>query len=153
MLYAEVVPSVGGETEFADMQAAFDALDDKTKAKIENLSSYHSNQYSMAKRTGVFVSTSPMRPEAAALRPLVRTDPETGRKGLFAPIHSFGIPGMSREDSRELIEDLIGFACQAPRTYKHAWKVGDLVIWDQRSSFHRARPYPADEARYMRGTR
>lgn len=155
LLYAEVIPSWGGATEFADMRAAYDALEDSEKAKIEHLAAYHSVHYSYASLTNFFPAKDSMYglDGTAHFRPLVKVHPVTGRKSLFYASHAFGIPGMEREDSRQLLTSLRDFACQAPRTYEHKWQVGDLVIWDNRCCLHRARPYDTKEKRVMRGTR
>lgn len=166
-LYAEQVPEIGGETEYADMRAGYDALPEATKARIEPLSAYHSFQYALARRTGAFpdASESPYRRGTgvaaespyhgqAYLRPLVKVHPETGRKALLASMQCFAIPGLSREESTTLLDELVDFACQPPRTYKHAWKVGDFILWDERCVLHRARPFDAaQQGRRMYGTR
>merc|ERR1719409_656425 len=116
MLFAREVPeSGGGETEFCDMRAAYAALDEQTKAKIEDLAAYHSTVYSLYRRTG---HLNPADPKAQ-LRPLVKVHPETGRKSLFIASHAFGIPGLEPEESEKLLDDLVVFAAQEPRTYKH----------------------------------
>ena len=165
LLYAEEVPSSGGETEFCDMRAAYDSLDEKTKAQIENMASYCSNQYALARKMGVHPDDTagdsnnilkkgaPLYPNTPILRPLVKTHPETGRKSLFVTMQGFAIPGLESEESAKLMDDLISRACQAPRTYKHPWRLGDLVIWDQRCVNHRARSYDPRETRKLRGTR
>ena len=90
----------------------------------------------------------------AYLRPLVKVHPETGRKSLFVASHGFGIPGLSPLESEKLMDDLVDFACQEPRTYKHSWRPGDLVVWDNRCFLHRARPYDRrTETRVLRGSR
>lgn len=157
MLYAEVIPkSGGGETEFCDMRDAYEKLDGAMKARIENLQAYHSARYSMLRRTGV--NPKPRHDEVmhmkAYLRPLVKTHSETGRKSIFLASHAFGIPGLTPEESEKLLDGLADFACQAPRTYKHSWEPGDLVIWDNRCFMHRARPAvdPTEQRRLM-GTR
>lgn len=83
----------------------------------------------------------------------MKTHPETGRKSLFLASHAFGVPGLSPLESEKLLDDLAKHACQAPRVYTHNWKVGDLLLWDNRCFMHRARPYDPTEPRQMRGTR
>lgn len=84
----------------------------------------------------------------------MKTHPETGRKSLFVASHAFGIPGLAPEESCQLLDDLVVKVCQPPRTYKHSWRVGDLVLWDNRCLLHRARPYDMkNEPRKLRGTR
>lgn len=155
ILAAQVVPSQGGETELADMRAAYDALDDATKAKIAGLSAYHSLYVSQAKagfefRTGDGYG---YHTKGAPLRPLVKTHPVTGRKSLFIGRHAFRIPGMEDGAAQALLDELLDHACQSPRTYAHHWEPGDVVIWDNRCILHRACPYDYDEPRVLRHVR
>jgi alpha-ketoglutarate-dependent taurine dioxygenase len=156
MLSAVKVPESGGETELADMRAGYAALDQATKERIENLSAYHSTQYSQANDIGDF----PVQAEGtvyhgeAYLRGLVKVHPETGVKNLFIGRHAFGIPGLSRPESRQLLKSLVEFVvCEPERVYSHKWRVGDTLIWDNRALLHRARPYDYSEPRVLIGTR
>lgn len=154
-LSAHVVTIEGGETEWADMRAAYEALDAEIQEKIDALSAYHSLYYSQAK-IGHHVEggdLSGFHGEGAPLRPLVKVHPETGRKSLFIGRHAYGIPGLSSEASETLLEDLVRDACQPPRLFSHAWEVGDLVIWDNRCVLHRARPYDPRKPRHLVHTR
>ena len=155
VLSAHVVPSHGGETEWADMRAAYDALDDAMRAKIANLSAYHSLYYSQAKigHIGAIGSSYGFHREKKPLRPLVKIHPRTGRPALYIGRHAHAIPGMTEAESEALLDELVRFACQAPRTYLHHWKPGDVVIWDNRCVLHRARPYDHREPRVMMHTR
>lgn len=155
VLSARVVTKEGGQTEWADMRAAYDALDDETRERIAGLSAYHSLYHSQAKighraKSG---GLSGFHNEGAPLRPLVKVHPETGRKALYIGRHAYGIPGLSDEASEQLLDELIEFACRAPRTTMHHWKVGDVVIWDNRAVLHRARPYDYREPRFVVHTR
>ena len=156
MLSAVAVPDEGGQTELADMRAGYAALDEATKKRIEGLSAYHSTQYSQAHDVADF---PPQRADTiyhgeAYLRPLVKTHPDTGVKNLFVGRHAFGIPGLDRQESRELLKYLIDFVVSAAtRVYTHAWKVGDTLIWDNRAILHRALPYDYGKARVLTGTR
>lgn len=148
-------PSGGGETELADMRAGYDALDDIMKARIEDLSAYHSLYASQAK-IGHEVETGSgygYHDKGAPLRPLVKIHPVTGRKILYIARHIYRIPGMDDADAMALLDELMDFACQSPRVYKHSWKVGDLMIWDNRCILHRARPYDFNEPRVLQATR
>ena len=152
---AVVVPPEGGQTEWADMRAAYDALDDEMQERIADLAAYHSLYYSQGK-TGHEVKPGAgygFHREEAPLRPLVKVHPATGRKSLFIGRHAYGIPGLDATESETLLDDLMTFACQAPRTYRHEWEPGDLVIWDNRCMLHRACPYDYGEVRVMRHTR
>ncbi|MDP6344720.1 MAG: TauD/TfdA family dioxygenase [Alphaproteobacteria bacterium] len=155
MLTALVVPPAGGETELADMRDAYDALDDERKDRIRDLSAYHSLYQSQAK-VGYTIKTGAgygYHTKGAPLRPLVKTHPATGRKSLFIGRHAYRIPGLEDGEAQALLDDLLDFACRPPRTYKHAWQPGDLVVWDNRCVLHRARPYDYGETRVMRHTR
>lgn len=155
MLYALEVPSSGGETEFADMRAAWDALDPEMQARLEPLAAYHSLYYSQEK-AGFKFSTDNIygfHDKGAPLRPVVKVHPETGRKSLYTGRHAYGIPGMDPEESEALLSRLLDDACRPPRVYTHRWRVGDLVVWDNRCVMHRARPYDFSERRVLRGTR
>jgi alpha-ketoglutarate-dependent taurine dioxygenase len=155
MLYALVLPPSGGETEFADMRAAWDALDPAMRAKLEHLSAYHSIYYSQS-RLGYTHTTDNMygfHDKGAPLRPMVKTHPETRRKSIYTGRHAHGIPGMDAAESERFLDDLLEFACTAPRTYLHRWTLGDLVVWDNRCVLHRARPYDQNHPRVLRGCR
>lgn len=156
MLSAVTVPDAGGETELADARAAYAALDEATKRKIEHLSAYHSTQYSQANDIGDFPvqSEKSVYHGEAYLRPLVKVHPETGVKNLFVGRHAFGIPGLSRAESRSLLKSLVDFIVSDPaRVYVHHWQVGDTLLWDNRALLHRARPYDYAKPRVLIGTR
>ncbi len=155
VLSAQVVPPAGGETAWADMRAAYDALDDDRKDRIKDLSAYHSLYQSQAK-AGYVIETGAgygYHNKGAPLRPLVKTHPVTGRKSLFIGRHAYRIPGLDDGEAQALLDDLVDFACQPPRTYAHSWQPGDVIIWDNRCVLHEARPYDYSEARVMRHTR
>ena len=151
---AEIVPPHGGETGFADMRAAYDALDEATKKKVEALSAHHSLHYSQAKlghrpRAGSEYSGYGFHDGPVPLRPLVKTHPETGRKSLVIGRHAHAIPGMDENESEHFLDALVVSACQPPRTYHHRWAPGEVVIWDNRCLLHRAMPWPMREKRVM----
>ena len=156
MLSAVVVPDEGGQTEFCDMRAAYAALDEATKARIESLSAYHSIVFSQANDLGDFptLEDGVNYHGEAYLRPLVKQHPETGVKNLFIARHAFGIPGLGREESRALIKSLCEFAVSdESRVYKHQWQAGETILWDNRSLLHRAMPYDYAKPRVLLGTR
>src|SRR5262245_40786820 len=155
ILSAHVVSSAGGQTEWADMRAAYDALDEVTKARIAELSAYHSLYYSQGRigHKAAVGSSYGFHTDDPPLRPLVKVHPVTGRKSLFIGRHAYGIPGLEPEESEKLLDELVTFACQAPRTYSHAWQPGDVVVWDNRCVLHRARPFDHSEPRVMKHTR
>ena len=155
VLSAVEVPPSGGETEWADMRAAWDELDDVRKQRISGLSAYHSLYQSQAKM-GYEIKTGAgygYHTKGAPLRPLVKTHPVTGRKSLFIGRHTYRIPGMDDGAALALLDELQDFACQPPRIYTHRWRPGDTIIWDNRCVLHRARPYDFDLPRVMRHTR
>lgn len=155
MLTAKVVPSSGGETGIADMRAAYDALDDDMKAKVEGLTAHHS-LYQSQNRFGHRVAPGTSygyHTKGAPVRPLVKVHPVTGRKSLFIGRHAFRIDGMPDEEAEAFLAELLAFACQPPRIYMHKWQAGDLMMWDNRCALHRACPYDTSEARVLRHTR
>jgi alpha-ketoglutarate-dependent taurine dioxygenase len=155
VLSAQVVPSAGGETEWADMRAAYEALDEDTRRRIAGLSAHHSLYHSQA-RIGHLVQPGAgygFHTKGEPLRPLVKIHPVTGWPALFIGRHAHAIPGLDESESEKLLYDLIDFACRPPRVYAHPWRPGDVVIWDNRCVLHRARPYDYREARVMRHTR
>ena len=155
VLSAQVVPSAAGETEWADMRAAYDALDEGTRRRIAGLSAHHSLYHSQAKIGHVVQPGAGygFHTKGAPLRPLVKIHPVTGRPALFIGRHAHAIPGLDEAESERLLSDLVDFACRPPRTYAHRWQPGDVVIWDNRCVLHRARPYDYSEPRVMRHTR
>ncbi|MDE0693389.1 MAG: TauD/TfdA family dioxygenase [Gammaproteobacteria bacterium] len=155
MLMALVVPPEGGETEFADMRAAYDALSPQMQEKLEGLSAHHSLYHSQSK-AGYTHKTDHLygfHDKGAPRRPVIKTHPETGRKSIYTGRHAYGIVGMAPEESEALLDALMEDACQPPRTYRHSWQVGDLVVWDNRCLMHRARPYDTSHPRVLRASR
>jgi alpha-ketoglutarate-dependent taurine dioxygenase len=155
MLYAVIVPPAGGETEFADMRAAWDALDAERRELLEGRSAYHSLYYSQS-RQGFTHKTDHrygFHDKGAPLRPVIKVHPETGRKSIYTGRHAHKLTGMAPEESERFLDELLEWACQPPRTYRHAWTVGDLVVWDNRCLMHRACPYDPEHPRHLRGSR
>ena len=152
---AEVVPSIGGQTGFADMRAAYDALDDARKARVEQLQAHHSLHYSQSKlghetkKADGEYSGYGLHDGPVPLRPLVKMHPETGRKSLLIGRHAHAIPGMAPAESEAFLQELIDFACQRPRTYHHDWAPGDAVLWDNRCLLHQATPWDMTQKRIM----
>jgi alpha-ketoglutarate-dependent 2,4-dichlorophenoxyacetate dioxygenase len=152
LLSGRVLPSWGANTEFADMRAAYDALDARTKAEVEDLVCEHSLIYS---REAIgFTELAPE--EIAAFRPvrqrLVRTHPVTGRKSLFLSSHAGAIAGWTVPEARIFLRDLIEHATQREFVYSHSWRAWDLVMWDNRVTMHRARRFDRGEVRDVRRT-
>jgi alpha-ketoglutarate-dependent taurine dioxygenase len=152
VLSAQVVPAEGGQTEWADMRAAYDHLDDEARAQAGQLCAHHSIAYSQAKAgfdTGVGYGMD----VPAQLRPLVKVHPDTGRPALFIGRHAHAIPGLDADASEALLDDLLDVACRPPRVFRHQWEVGDVVVWDNRCVLHRACEWDLSEPRVMRHTR
>jgi alpha-ketoglutarate-dependent 2,4-dichlorophenoxyacetate dioxygenase len=153
LLSARVVPGAGGNTEFADMRAAYDALDDATKAEIEDLVTEHSNAYS--RELIGFPKADYGDRNQDKLRPvrqsLVRTHPVTRRKSLYLSAHIGTIVGWPVPEARAFIRDLTEHATQRQFVHAHVWRPWDLVIWDNRTTMHRARRY--DDLREIRDMR
>ena len=153
LLSARQVPTEGGETEFADMRAAWDRLDHETRALLEGKTALHSYRYSQGKVGGLDVlSEADLDRLPPVEHPVVRVHPETGRKSLYIGRHASHIVGEDVAASRELLETLCEEACRPPRVFSHRWAAGDLVMWDNRCVLHRGRPYPPDQPREMRRT-
>src|SRR5713101_7094939 len=152
LLHARSIPSKGGNTEFADMRAAYDALDDQTKKEIEDLICEHSQLFSR-QQLGFTDFTDEERERFKPVRQrLVRTHPATGRKSLYLSSHAGSILGWPVPEARAFLRDLVEHATQREFVYAHKWRVGDLVMWDNRRTMHRARLFPVHEPRDMRRT-
>jgi alpha-ketoglutarate-dependent 2,4-dichlorophenoxyacetate dioxygenase len=152
ILNAHSTPSKGGNTEFADMRAAYDALDNEMKAEVTDLICEHSQVFSR-QQLGFTDFTDEERERFAPVRQtLVRVHPTTGRVSLYLASHAGAIVGWPMPEARSFLRDLVEHATQREFVHKHEWRVGDLVIWDNRQTMHRARPFSAEEARDMRRT-
>jgi alpha-ketoglutarate-dependent 2,4-dichlorophenoxyacetate dioxygenase len=141
MLHARVIPPEGGETEFADMRAAWDALPEATKAKLRDLVAEHSLIFSRA-LLGFEEFTAEERERCTPVpQRLVRRHPGSGRLSLYLSSHIGRIRGWQTPEAMALLRDLTEFATQSRFVYRHHWSVGDLVVWDNRCTMHRGRPY------------
>jgi len=150
MLSARVIPPVAADTEFADMRAAYDALAPETKAQLEGLRVHHSIAHSR-QMLGFEFSATEQEALKGAIHPLIRTIPRSQRKALYVASHASRIIDWPVPEGRLLLRDLIEHATQPEFVYRHAWRAGDLVIWDNRATMHRARPF--DDTRYRRELR
>jgi alpha-ketoglutarate-dependent 2,4-dichlorophenoxyacetate dioxygenase len=152
LLSGRVLPSWGANTEFADMRAAYDALDARTKAEAGDLVCLHSLIYSRQ----AIGFTDLTEEEIASFKPvrqrLVRTHPVTGRKSLFLSSHAGAIEGWTVPEARMFLRDLTEHATQPEFVYSHAWRPFDLVMWDNRTTMHRARRFDRNEVRDVRRT-
>ncbi len=151
LLHAHAVPPEGGETQFVDTRAAYDALPPKMKTKIEGLVAEHSIFTSRAKLGFTEFSDEERRAMPPVHRSLVRIHSGSGRNALYLASHASHIVGWPVPDGRMLIHELMEHATQPQFVYTHRWAVGDLVIWDNRCTMHRGRPY--DEANHRRDMR
>jgi len=150
LLCAHVLPPEGGDTQFADMRAAYDMLDARMKARIEDLVCEHSRIFSKG-ALGIPFTEAELKAFAPVRQRLVRTHRVTGRKSLFLSSHAGRILGMPVAEAQILLRELTEHATQREFVYSHKWRVGDLVMWDNRTTMHRARPY--EDAVYPRELR
>lgn len=163
---AEICPTEGGATGFADMRSAYDALDDAMREKVAGLRAHHSLYHSQKKvghdakpvddatvniadDSGKTYGGYGFHDGPVSVHPLVKTHPETGRKNLLIGRHAYDIIGMDSDESERLLLDLVDFACAGDRTYHHQWEPGDAVVWDNRRLMHRATMWPFDQPRRM----
>jgi alpha-ketoglutarate-dependent 2,4-dichlorophenoxyacetate dioxygenase len=150
LLYCSAIPDWGGETEFADMRAAYDALPDRLREEAEGRSSEHYVHHSRAT-----LGFAPSDDEIAGaippvIWPLVRTHRGSGRKLLYIGAHATHVVGLSLPEGRVLLSDLLEHATQRQFVYRHGWRPGDLVMWDNRAVLHRGRRYDLAQRRDMR---
>jgi alpha-ketoglutarate-dependent 2,4-dichlorophenoxyacetate dioxygenase len=151
MLSAKEVPAAGGETEYADMRAAYDAMPDALKAQIEDLRAFHSIIYSRS-TIGFTEFTDAERAKfPGAEHPLVRVHPGSGRKSVYVASHAERIIGWPVPEGRILLRELMALATLPQFVYRHVWRVGDFVIWDNRCTMHRGLPF--DESTQRRDLR
>jgi len=150
MLSAKVVPEVSADTEFADLRAAYDALDGGTRATLEGLRAHHSIAYSRM-TLGFEFSADERKKLPGAVHPVVRTNPRTGRRSLYLASHASRIVDWPVPEGRLLLRELMEHATQPQFVYRHAWRAGDLVIWDNLATMHRGRPF--DDTRHRRELR
>lgn len=147
-LFAIKIPSRGGETLFANLQAAYDALPEATKARIAGLKTRTVYRYDAVSRDGTDEDDPKM---ASAIHPLVKVHPGSGRKSLYlSRLMTRSIVDMDRAESNALLDELFEHAEKPEFVYAHRWTVGDLVIWDNRSVNHARTDFPADEVRLLR---
>ena len=150
ILAAHVVPAEGGETEWADMRAAWDALAPALQDWLTDKRAVHSYRFSHAWHGGLeLLNERELRDLPPVEHPLLRTHPATDRKSLFVGRHASHIVGEDQPTSRVLLRELTANAGQPPRVWGHRWQPGDIAIWDNRCVLHRGRPWPAGQARVM----
>ena len=153
LLYAVEVPSRGGETEYASTRAGLRALPPEKLALVENLWAVHDFQRSRDMVAPDLVDENVRNELPPVSRPLVRTNPDNGERALYIASHADYIEGMTRDESRPLLDDLLDWCTRPECVYTHRWSVGDLVMWDNRCTLHRGRPWDArSERRVMTRT-
>ncbi len=150
MLSARVLPPVPADTEFADTRTAYDTLPAEMKVELEGLRVHHSITHSR-QILGFEFSKEEEEKLKGAIHPLVRTLPRSNRRSLYVASHASRIIDWPVPEGRLLLHDLIEHATQPEFVYRHAWRLGDLVIWDNRATMHRARPF--DDMKYRRELR
>jgi alpha-ketoglutarate-dependent 2,4-dichlorophenoxyacetate dioxygenase len=149
VLSGRIMPATGGETEYVSTRLTWDRLDPGLQREVANLFAWHDYSHSRGKIGPNLVNAA----ERAALPPqcwrMVWTNPINGRKALYIASHACAIEGMEQTAAQKLLSDLMDAATAPERSYEHAWRKGDVVMWDNRATLHRGRPWPAHEARYM----
>ena len=149
MMYSEIVPEAGGETQFADMYSAYELLPAAMKARLEGRRAIHNFDFSRTRRHGETPLTAEQKAKVPPIaHPIVRTHPETGRKAIFLGDHAESIEGMDYDEGRALIEALNAIIAPAERVYSHVWSTRQCMVWDNRCTLHRATAF--DEARLKR---
>ena len=149
VLSARVIPSSGGETEFASTRLAWESLPESLRARLAHAYAWHDYAHSRGKIASHLASER----EKTALPPvswrLRWRNSANGRDALYLASHTFAIDGMEPSAAQALIADLIAFATARGRTHEHRWRAGDVVMWDNRAILHRGRPWPVEEPRHM----
>ena len=149
MLSARIIPARGGETEYVSTRLAFERLDAATQKKLENSFVWHDYAHSRSKIAPDLASPE----ERAALPPdcwrMVWNNPVNGRSALYLASHAYAIEGMEPGRGQKLIDELMAAATAPGVSYMHQWQAGDVVMWDNRATMHRGRPWPAHEPRLM----
>jgi taurine dioxygenase len=152
ILHAVNLPDRGGDTQYADMRLAYDELPQQTKRRLDGLKAIHvyQSRYSARKMMELSSESRSRVPDAVA-HPIVRTHPESGRKAIYInPIRTEGIVGMPEEEAQALLADLLEHATQPRYQYRHQWRPGDLIMWDNRSLLHQANgDYDMKQLRYL----
>jgi alpha-ketoglutarate-dependent 2,4-dichlorophenoxyacetate dioxygenase len=151
MLHARSIPPLGGHTEFADLRAAYDALPEATKRRLDGLVAYHSIMTSRAKLGFADFDDNERKEFAPVPQVLVRRLQDSGRMSLYIASHAGAIRGMADAEAKQLLEELTTHATQRQFVYSHRWRVNDLVIWDDRCTMHRGMEF--DDQRYARDMR
>jgi alpha-ketoglutarate-dependent 2,4-dichlorophenoxyacetate dioxygenase len=149
VLSARVIPARGGETEYVSTRLAFERLDPALRERLENSFVWHDYAHSRGKIAPDLASAE----ERAALPPqcwrMVWRNPVNGRRALYLASHAYAIEGMEQKEAQKFLAKLMEAATAPGLSYAHGWRKGDVVMWDNRATMHRGRPWPAHEARLM----
>jgi alpha-ketoglutarate-dependent 2,4-dichlorophenoxyacetate dioxygenase len=149
ILSARIIPARGGETEFVSTRLAFERLDPDLQRRLENSFAWHDYAHSRGQIAADLASAE----ERAALPPqcwrMVWRNPANGRSALYLASHAYAVEGMEAAAGKQLIDDLMAAATAPGLSYLHQWHKGDVVMWDNRATMHRGRPWPSHEARLM----
>jgi len=149
VLSARIIPAHGGETEYVSTRLAFERLDPALRQKLENSFAWHDYAHSRGQIAPDLANAE----ERAALPPqcwrLTWKNPANDRSAIYLASHAYAIEGMERAAGKKLIDELMGIATAPGTSYVHSWRTGDVVMWDNRATMHRGRPWPAHEARLM----
>lgn len=141
ILYAIEVPDTGGDTMWVNLYRAYEELDEGLKGRVEDLRAVHRHPRPQ------------QNPPTPAVHPVIRTHPETGRRLIYVSPHlTSHIDGVSEAESRELLDKLVSHATQPKYVWRHRWRVGDLLVWDNRCTMHRRESFPNDQRRVMKRT-
>ncbi len=149
VLSARTIPAAGGETEFASTRLAYDRLDPALQKKLENSFAWHHYGHSRGKIAKDLATPEELAPLPPVCWRMVWKNPVNGRNALYLASHAYAIEGMDAKEAETVIEELTAFATQPGTTYEHKWRPGDVVMWDNRATMHRGRPWPGNEPRYM----
>ena len=149
VLSARIIPARGGETEYVSTRLAFERLDPALRTKLANSFAWHDYAHSRGQIADGLASPE----ERAALPPvcwrMAWKNPVNGRSALYLASHAYAVEGMAPDEGKKLIDELTQIATAPEASYVHEWRTGDVVMWDNRATMHRGRPWPAHEARYM----
>jgi taurine dioxygenase len=148
LLYGSEVPSVGGDTLYANTALAYEALPAEMKQRLDGMKIIHSVEYSRRAAGGFPATEYEKKNFPPVAHPVARTHPVTGKKSIYAGSHAWKMDGMSEDEGRRMVDELTKFATQDQFVYRHKWRRHDLVMWDNRCTFHAATPY--DTAREIR---
>lgn len=149
LLSGREVPSEGGETQYVSMRAVWRELGDDMRRRLENLVAIHDYGHSRGQIDGELMTPEERKAVPPVKQVMVRRHPVTGEKGLYLGSHVSGIVGMPEKEARALVDELLAFATQPKFVYTHRWRHYDLIIWDNRFTIHRGRPFPVDHRRTL----